>query len=43
MQNIEDTFKVAFEKMGLSDKTAQGEIIRAITSESDFWLTYCIC
>lgn len=22
--------------MGLSDKTAQGEIIRAITSESDF-------
>ena len=36
MQNIEDTFKVAFEKMGLSDKTAQGEIIRAITSESDF-------
>ena len=36
MENIQDTFKVAFEKMGLSDSTAQGEIIRAIIAENDF-------
>jgi hypothetical protein len=36
MENIQDTFKIAFEKMGLSDETAQGELIRAVLSENDF-------
>ncbi|WP_070000547.1 hypothetical protein [Cellulosilyticum sp. I15G10I2] len=36
MENIQDTFKIAFEKMGLSDATAQGELIRAVISENDF-------
>lgn len=36
MENIQDTFKIAFNKMGLSDETAQGELIRAVMAENDF-------
>ncbi len=36
MENIQDSFKIAFNRMGLSDETAQGELIRAIMSENDF-------